>query len=87
VTSNFTVLWNADTEERLVELWLDSDNRSGVAAAIHRVDTLLRFDPIRLGDELHEGLYCLEVAPLRVLYEVSEEDRLVRVVAVSLAQT
>jgi hypothetical protein len=84
--SNFTVFWNTPTEERLVELWLSSDNRSAIAAAVHRIDTLLAFDPIRLGEDFHEGLYCLEATPLRALYEVIEADRLVRVVGVSCAK-
>lgn len=80
--NRYTVVWLKSAEDELVELWIASSDRSAVAAAIHEIDRQLTIDPIRNGVPVAEGLRALNVPPVRVLYSVSHDDRIVEVTVV-----
>jgi hypothetical protein len=79
---NYSVDWTDDTLAALAAVWLRSADRQAVSAAQATIDRELARDPFGAGIPVSEGLYALEVPPLRVQYEASEEDRVVTVVSV-----
>ncbi len=77
--SRFTVVWLRSANDQLAQIWLDASDRSAVSSAADRIDQTLATDPMGKGEEVHEGLRRLVVAPLQVLYAVRESDRIVEV--------
>ena len=80
----YTVVWHLEARDELAEIWTDSEDRSAVAAAADLIDRQLAADAVEKGLELSEGLRALFVPPLRVLFAVREDDRLVEVLWVRL---
>ena len=80
--NRYTVVWVKSAEDELVELWIGSSDRSAVAAATHEIDRQLTTDPALQGEPLREGLRALNCPPVRVLYSVSDDDRIVEVAVV-----
>ncbi|HYV37965.1 MAG TPA: hypothetical protein VE988_19930 [Gemmataceae bacterium] len=78
----FTVTWVASAQNSLAQLYLDASNPQAVTDAANTIDSLLAKDPLKAGTHVQEELYSLDVIPLRVLYSVSEPDRLVEVASV-----
>ena len=80
----FTVTYHPDAEAGLATAWADAVDRSAAAAAVDRVDRLLRERPESAGRDLHEGLRSVEDGPLKFLFEVHPDDRRVLVTSVRL---
>ena len=81
----YSVDWSPEANVQLTAVWLEhAALRQAITAAQARIDKLLAADPLGHAGSEAEGLYGLDVAPLRALYEVSETDRWVEVVAVRL---
>lgn len=78
----FTVVWSPAAENELMELWLKSANRWAVSRAASRIDDLLKSDPQNQGESRLDPERILLVAPLGLIYEAFEDDRLVRVLTV-----
>ena len=77
----FTVVWLPHAEDELATLWLGVDRaaRQAMTAATHRMDQMLRMNPLDVG-EGREGIdRVVFQSPLAVLVEVHEGDRVVRV--------
>lgn len=66
----------------LAEIWIHAQDRLLVTAAAAAVDQQLSVDASTKGVELSEGLRALFAPPLRVLFAVREDDRLVEVLRV-----
>ena len=81
---HYTVLWSENAENQLAETWLTAPDRRAVTQAQADIDAELAHVPLQKATHVAEGLYRLRIAPLQVLFDVSEADRLVRVVAVRL---
>ena len=81
--TRYTVVWVQSVEDELVELWLAASDRNEVTAATHAIDKELGSDAESKGDDLAEGLRSLNIPPLRVIFTVSKNDRLVEVVRVA----
>lgn len=77
--SRYTVTWLSSASDRLTDIWMEASDRSAVSSAADRIDQLLAADPLAQGEEVHEGLRRLTVAPLQALYDVREQDRVVEV--------
>ena len=69
-------------QEELAELWVNAKDRNAVPTAAHIVDAELSEEAATKGVEVSEGLRALFAPPLRILFTVSEEDRLVEVVRI-----
>jgi hypothetical protein len=80
----YTVDWTDDALSAVAAAWVQSPDRAAVTAAEGRVDRLLAADPHGNGTVLSEGLYVIEVAPLRVLFEIDDSQALVTVTSVGL---
>ena len=81
--TRYTVVWVQSVEDELVELWLAANDRNDITAATHAVDKELGLDAGLKGEDLAEGLRSLNIPPLRIIFTVSEDDRLVEVVRVA----
>jgi hypothetical protein len=79
---SYTVHWNAAARNTLATIWIGSGNRRAVTAAQTRIDHLLASDPLRNGTPLSEGLYVIEVHPLRAVFEVDDTGKRVKVISV-----
>jgi plasmid stabilization system protein ParE len=80
---NYNVRWNASARNALATIWISSVNRRAVTAAQARIDRLLVANPPGNSTPLSEGLYVIEVHPLRAVFEVDDTDKTVKVVSVS----
>jgi hypothetical protein len=80
---NFTVNWDDDALASLAAIWTIASDRPAVNNAQGRIDYLLAVNPVGNSKPRSEGLHVIEVHPLRVLFEVSEAEQLVRVVSVA----
>jgi hypothetical protein len=80
---NYTVDWSPDARATLATIWMGAANRQAVTVAQARIDRLLGADPLRNGTSVSEGLYAVEVHPLRALFEIADVGKPVKVVSVS----
>ena len=78
----YTILWIPSAERDLAAIWIDSEDRSAVASAANTIDALLREDAPSAGEPCFDTVRSVVVAPLGADFEVFEEDRLVKVLAV-----
>ena len=86
----YEVNWLDDVLGEVVQCWLDaadSEQKSRIRRATDDADRILASDPKRDADHLSEGLWRLEIAPLRLYFVIDEELRLVEVTGVSLLET
>ncbi len=82
--SSYSVVWTMDAREELARIWMESEKRAAITAAVHRIDNRLASQPTE-GRELREGLFKIVDAPIIVFYEVASDDRRVTVEAVWLS--
>jgi hypothetical protein len=71
-----------EAERRLTTIWNESTDRNAVTKATHLIDKRLGSDPEGAGESRAEGFRVLFERPLGVMFEVSADDRQVRVVTV-----
>ena len=81
----YTVVWNQDVQDELGQLWIDSGNKKGIAQAADRIDWELMNSPADKGEPFGDRFHIIEV-PLQIIYQVSEDDRLVTVLQVRLLE-
>lgn len=77
-----TVVWVTDAETELADIWLASASRDRVTSASHAIDIALGENAELIGNPLAEGLIAYDEPPLRVLFEILGDDRLVRILKV-----
>jgi hypothetical protein len=77
----FTVSYTLDAEAHLTELWLAGPDRADITAAQDRIDRILAANPFQ-GIEVREGLFALIFPPLKIFFEINEDDRFVNVTGV-----
>lgn len=82
----YTVLWVPSAERDLAAIWTTSEERGSVASAANTIDALLREDATSRGEACFDTVRTLIVPPLGVDFEVQEDDRIVRVLAVWTAR-
>lgn len=78
----FTVVWTAYADDRLADIWLALSDRDALNKAAEWINYHLRNDP-QLKGIAEDGFFFFGFEPIGVWYEVSEDDRLVRIVEVS----
>lgn len=84
--SKWTVAWDKSAESNLGNIWFATGQSQKVTEASFEIDRDLRSDPMRHGSPLSEGLLVIERPPLRAVFVVSEDDRLVRVLSLSIVR-
>jgi hypothetical protein len=76
---SYTVAYLDGALEKLASIWENSTDRSAIAQAADTADNILASSPLRHSVPLSEGLWRLDVDPLRFYFTIQEEDRLVQV--------
>ena len=79
---NYTVVWKRSADDSLVELWMNSTDRTAITAAVKEIDAQLGQSPLEAGESREIDYRILCILLLVVAYRVSEDDRLVTVVKV-----
>jgi len=85
----YTVVWVESAVLKLADAWTqaDSADRTANTAAAHRVDEKLRLDPVEAGESRDDKRRIYVDLPLVVVYELTEDDRLVTVLDVVVPPT
>jgi hypothetical protein len=71
----FTVEWETPAEDELCRLWMQTNDPAAVTRSQAQIDQLLAHDPLGNGKHMSEGLYAIDVAPLRANYTVNAKQR------------
>lgn len=82
--TRYTVVWHQAALDLLAQLWIEAEDRNAVGMAANAVDRSLANDAESKGAPATGAIRQFTVSPLRVLFAVSEPDRLVKVVHVAL---
>ena len=77
----FTVVWDANSELQLAELWLRAKDRPAFTAAVDEAERLLSADPSNYGEEFF-GDWIIVCKPLQIAYTIYLDDRMVKVIDV-----
>lgn len=80
--TRYTVVWHETAQDKLAAIRLRAQDRAAVSTAANTVDRELGEDASAKGSHVVANSYEFTVLPLRVLYQVSELDRLVKVAGV-----
>jgi hypothetical protein len=77
----YTVVAETEARKQLTRLWTKSRSaqRREITRASAAIDVLLRCDPATKAKSQPEGLFIIDVPPLRAYFELSEPDRLVTI--------
>jgi hypothetical protein len=84
--NRFTVVWWDDALDELAQLWIDATDRAAINDAALSVDVELSRTPDSKGREVSEGLWRIDLSPIRAYYQLSEDDRLVTIIGVRRVQ-
>jgi len=84
--SKWTVVWEESAEIELGNIWFGAGKSPKVTEVSHQIDKVLKADPHRNGKPLTEGLFVIERPPLRAVFTVSDDDRMVRVLSLSIVR-
>jgi len=83
----YVVVWPEQVTDDLMLIWNDSPDGSAVAASTDRIDYHLTFAPLNFGESRESSLRRVAyLAPLKVEFEVIEDDKRVVVQKVFLVQ-
>jgi len=78
----YTVVWKPDAHAELADIWTSSQNRQALSEATNHIDHLLKTAPHQQGESRDGSLRIMFVEPIGVIFDVSEDDRIVSVVNV-----
>ena len=77
-----TVVWIPGAKNELARIWTDAADRQAVTNAADEIDRVLRRDALSVGEEYDDDRR-LVIDPLEVIYTVSPDDCMVRVIWVA----
>ena len=80
--TRYTVVWPQSALADLADIWLKSGDPNAVTSAAAIIDRDLAENAPQKGLELSEGLRAYYAEPLRVLFAVRDDDRIVEVLRV-----
>ncbi len=81
----YTVVWHDEAQNQLAEIWINASDREAVTLAANATDRHLANDAESKGTKIEGDLRQLVVPPLRLLFSVSEPDRLARILDVAVS--
>jgi hypothetical protein len=76
-----TVVWSRGADAALLSMYLDAIDKNELSDACNRIERALKMQPEYCGQP-HRSLFVYVVDPLRVYFELSVNDRMVRIVVV-----
>ena len=72
----YRIVWGAAAESMLAEIWVDSGDRAGVAAAAAALEVALSHHPLKIGESRTSSVHRVAYdPPLGIEYEVVEDDK------------
>lgn len=83
----YTVMWKPSARRWLTELWIESTQKAAITAATNAFDCLAKTSPRTLGEQRDQSARLAIIGPLVFLFDVSDEDCRVDVLAVRLFPT
>jgi len=78
----WTVTWVASAQNQLADLWVTATDRGAIADASNALDSMLRLNPFGVGESRSNNNRVAYLSPLGITYDVHDEDRIVKVLAV-----
>lgn len=78
----FRVRWQPSAEQELALLWTLADERIRETDAAHRLEKILKEDPLNAGESRWAGMRIVFESPLALDYHVSETHHIVSVLHV-----
>ncbi len=78
----YTVVTTSTADDQLARLWMQAPDRQAVSDAFNRIESLLKHDAHLQGRRHPNGWRVLTESPIVISFEVSEDDRLARVLSV-----
>jgi len=81
--TRYTVVWHQESLDELAILWMEAEDRTAVRRSADVIDRHLGTDAALKGTPVPDALPQLTIPPLRVLFAVSEPDRMVRILDVA----
>jgi mRNA-degrading endonuclease RelE of RelBE toxin-antitoxin system len=78
----YNVDWDISARRTLAAIWIKAANRLAVTVAQDQIDRLLEANPLGNSKPVSEGLYAINVHPLRAVFEVDDSTKSVMVVSV-----
>ena len=81
--TRYTVVWLESARDELADLWMSQPLRRSIAKAADEIDRELAEDAPAKGRELRDGFRFLAVFPIKILFRVREDDRIVEVLKVA----
>jgi mRNA-degrading endonuclease RelE of RelBE toxin-antitoxin system len=79
----YTVTWRESAQQDLARIWLDSSDRRQITTATNEIDRTLGRDALEKGMILSQFSRELIVEPIKVLFTVNDDDRIVEIFKVS----
>ncbi len=79
----FTVSWTAQAEKSLVRSWLGARDRISIDEAVVVIEHELATNPMNAGESRFGKFRVMTVEPISVVFSVSPDDRLVKVVQIT----
>ena len=78
----YTVVWIPEAEEELAAIWNSATDRQEIAAAANSLDAQFARNPAAVGESRPDAQRIAFCLPLGIRFQILEDDRLVRVLAV-----
>jgi hypothetical protein len=78
----YTLVWIPSADDELARIWMDASDRRAVADATNEIERLLKREPLSVGEEYDDDRRIV-IDPLEVIYTVSPDDCMVRVIWVA----
>ena len=82
---SYRVRWRRKAKEALAAVWLAASDRNEVTAAAHRIEVLLRRDPLSSGESRGGNFRVVFDWPIGVFYQVCPQAGEVRIITVGPA--
>jgi hypothetical protein len=80
--TRYTVVWIESELGELADEWIKAPDRKSVTAAVDVIDKELAVDAASKGVEMTDGMRAYFSPPIRDLYRIREDDRIVEVLRV-----
>ena len=74
----YTLVWIPDADDELARIWTEAADKRAVTDATNEIERILKRQPLTEG-ESYDDDRRLAVDPLEVIYTVSPDDCMVRV--------
>ena len=79
---NYDVILSMDAVEDVLRITMASSSKSEVVLAAKQLQDALRSHPAATGTHLSEGLYYVDLDPLRAFFTIDVDDKVVEIINV-----